>query len=276
MEDNVVLDWDDVYTIGHDKVDGEHQRLFELAKEVTNCKDDKIEIMQSIKELIKYTKFHFTNEEQYMKSINFLFLEEHKLLHKNIVSKINNLVQNINILTSNQIKTKLATLINKNIIKHILTEDKRVHHYRRDKNELKSIFSWKEKYQIAHYTIDTEHKKLFDIAMRALQYNVTGINIKKHIRDTINELYDYMRIHFEHEEEYMQSINYEGYEEHKDIHENIIEQLNTFIKQIPTLSTEKFERLLIEYMDVWLINHIIIEDRKIIASIEGLGGLTPN
>lgn len=270
MKNNTVLDWDDVYSIGHDKIDGEHQRLFELAKEVTNCKDDKNSIMKTIKELIKYTKFHFANEEQYMKSINFLFLDEHKILHKKMVEKINSLVKNINTLTTNEIKIQLSTIINKNIVQHILTEDKRVHHYRRDHKELKSIFSWKERYQIADYTIDTEHKKLFDIAAKALNYDAAGINIKLHIKNTITELYEYMKFHFEHEEEYMQLINYKEYPEHKDIHEEIINQLNSFIKQIPSLSIEKFERLLIEYMDVWLIQHIITEDTKIVASLEGI------
>jgi len=270
MEENTVLDWNDVYTIGHKEIDEEHQRLFQLAKEVTNCQDDKNEIMQAIKELIKYTKFHFAKEEQYMKSINFIFLDEHKIMHKEMVDKINNLVQNIHSLSTEEIKKKLSILINKNIVNHILTEDKRVHHYRRDQKELKDIFAWKEKYEIDNFEIDIEHKKLFDIAIKALNYDIKETNIKQHIRDTIAELYNYMKIHFEHEEAYMQEIQYEGYPEHKIIHDNIIEQLNAFIKKIPTLSTEKFERLLIEYMDVWLINHIITEDKKIIACFEGL------
>jgi len=273
MEKNTILKWNDVYSIGHEKIDEEHQKLFELAKNVTNCNDNKEEIMQNIKKLIKYTKFHFANEELYMKSINFVFLDEHKKLHKILIQKINDLVKNINNLTASEIKTQLSTLINTNVVNHILIEDKRVHHYRRDQKELKNIFSWKDKYQINDYTIDTEHQKLFDIASRALDYNFSKVNVKLHIKNTISELYEYMKVHFEHEEKYMQDINYEGYIEHKQIHDKIIEQLNIFIKQLPSLSTEKFERLLIEYMDVWLIQHIVIEDTKIIASLE-LEGLT--
>lgn len=273
MEKNTILKWNDVYSIGHEKIDEEHQKLFELAKNVTDCNDNKEEIMQNIKKLIKYTKFHFANEELYMKSINFVFLDEHKKLHKMLIQQINDLVKNINNLFPSEIKTQLSTLINTNVVNHILIEDKRVHHHRRDQKELKNIFSWKDKYQIHDYTIDKEHQKLFDIASRALDYNFSKVNVKLHIKNTIAELYEYMKIHFNHEEEYMQAINYEGYLEHKKIHENIIEQLNIFIKQLPTLSTEKFERLLIEYMDVWLIQHIVIEDTKIIASLE-LEGLT--
>jgi len=273
MGQTTVLDWNDVYYIGHETIDQEHQKLFELAKNVTNCNDNKEEIMQNIKKLIKYTKFHFANEELYMKSINFVFLDEHKKLHKMLIQQINDLVKNINNLFPSEIKTQLSTLINTNVVNHILIEDKRVHHHRRDQKELKNIFSWKDKYQIHDYTIDKEHQKLFDIASRALDYNFSKVNVKLHIKNTISELYEYMKVHFEHEEKYMQDINYKGYIEHKQIHDKIIEQLNVFIKQLPSLSTEKFERLLIEYMDVWLIQHIIIEDTKIIDSLE-LEGLT--
>ena len=161
MKETTVLDWNDVYSIGHETIDQEHQKLFELAKDVTNCNDNKEDIMSSIKELIKYTKFHFANEELYMKSINFIFLDEHKKLHKILIQQINDLVKNINNLSTSEIKTQLSTLININVVKHILIEDKRVHHYRRDQKELKNIFSWKDKYQINDYTIDTEHQKTF-------------------------------------------------------------------------------------------------------------------
>ena len=73
--------------------------------------------------------------------------------------------------------------------------EKDVSHVKRDKKTLRDIFSWKEKYQIGYYTIDVEHKKLFDIAMKALDYNIAGVDTKKHIKDIISELYDYMRIH---------------------------------------------------------------------------------
>ena len=263
MENCVLLNWNDVYKIGHEKVDEEHQKLFELANKVALCEDNKDEIMKAVKELIKYTKFHFANEEQYMKSINFVYLDEHKILHKNLVAQINNLLNNISSLSLEEIQKQLSSLININVVNHILTEDKRVHHQRRSHDELKDMFSWKDTYKIEYEDIDDEHHKLFDIAIKALNY--TDKNPKEHIRTILFELYDYMKIHFKHEEDYMQSINYFDFENHKKIHDNIIIQLNEFIKKIPTISMEKAERLLIEYMDVWLINHIITEDQKIIC-----------
>lgn len=258
------IDWSDVYNIGHEKVDSEHKKLFELANRVSDSIADKNAILKSVKELVKYTKFHFANEEQYMKSIAFPFLDEHKQLHKEIVDKVNIILTKFNSMTPDNITSELSILIKENIINHILTEDKRVHHFRRNREELIEIFQWKELYKIDNPQIDEEHKKLFDIALRTLEYQ--NKNIKQHIREVIIELYDYMKVHFKNEEEFMRSINYENLEEHIQLHETIIVHLNEFIKKLPTLSIEKFERLLIEYMDVWLINHIVCEDQKIVCT----------
>ena len=264
MSQNPKIAWSEVYKIGHEKVDSEHQKLFELTNKVTDCLDNKDSLLLSIKELVKYTKFHFTNEELYMKSINFPFLEEHKQLHQEIVNKVNKILAKLNSMETEEIVSELSLFIKENIINHILTEDKRVHHFRRNRKELIKIFQWKESYKIDNKQIDDEHKKLFDIALRTLEYKDT--NVKQHIRDVLIELYDYMKVHFTNEEQFMKSLNYENLEEHIQIHEKIIDNLNEFIKKLPTLSIEKFERLLIEYMDVWLINHIICEDQKILCS----------
>lgn len=264
MSQNPILDWKDVYKIGHEKVDSEHQKLFELANHITDNLEDKDAILKSVKELVKYTKFHFANEEQYMKSVNFPFLEEHKQLHKNMVDKVTSILAKLSTMKPADIASELLQFMKESIIKHILTEDKKVHHFRRNREELKEIFQWKELYKIDNKQIDDEHKKLFDIALRTLAYKDN--NMKQHIRDVLIELYDYMKVHFANEEQYMKSINYENLEEHMKIHEKIIVQLNEFIKKLPTLSIEEFERQLIEYMDIWLINHIICEDQKILTS----------
>jgi hemerythrin len=261
----MVLEWKDSFAVGHDAVDHEHKKLFALAKEITLCENDKEKTLNAVKELIKYTKFHFANEEIYMESVNFIYLEEHKKLHQNLVDGINTLIKNIKTLSQEEIISNLEIIINKNIVPHILTEDKRVHHYRRTRPELKELFCWKNKFLINHYDLDMEHKKLFDIALKALNGN-TELNIKEHIKKTIIELYDYMKFHFKHEEAYMQSVNYQNYEEHKILHEDIITEFNDFIKKLPSLTIEEFERQLIAYMDIWLINHIIIEDQKLMDS----------
>ncbi|QOG12966.1 bacteriohemerythrin [Arcobacter sp. FWKO B] len=254
--------WTQAYEIGHQKIDNEHKKLFELANDILHLDGNQDKIKLAIKELIKYTKFHFFNEENYMKSVEYDKIHEHQQMHKNIVDLLNELIDDLDYLPQQEISRQLNIFVNQYIVQHILIEDKKVHHFRRNRDELKDMFEWKDVYKINHNLIDTEHIHLFEIAFKALE-NCDSQDIKSHVRNIIIELYDYMKIHFEHEENFMKEIGYIDFDEHKMIHENIIIQINDFIKQISTLSLEEFERKLIEYIDIWLVNHIVYEDRKI-------------
>lgn len=146
---------------------------------------------------------------------------------------------------------------------HILTVDERFIYLTMDRNQSKKHFYWKNYYKIDNEMIDKEHEKLFDIAVKALEYKRNDGG-KKHIKETIQELYTYMKNHFQHEEDYMNSINYHESYDHSILHEKIIDEMNNFLKSIPKMNIEEIERTLVEFMDIWLINHILYEDRKII------------
>ncbi|MEA3288743.1 MAG: bacteriohemerythrin [Campylobacterota bacterium] len=258
------LVWDEIYSLGHEKVDHEHKKLFDIASQIAACGDDREKMIKSLKELIKYTKFHFKNEEQFMGSFNYPSLDDHIQLHKDIVDKLNTILKKIDSFSVEEFSEVLSKFIKENIINHILTVDKGVHYFKKDLATLKVLFKWKEIYKINDDMIDTEHKKLFDICIEAFNPNVK--DRKQHLRQIFQELYDYMKTHFEHEEEYMEKLEYHDVENHKKLHKVIIEQMNIFMKQIPKLTLDQAERKLIEYMDIWLINHIITEDKKIFHS----------
>lgn len=258
-----IISWDKGFSVGHEKIDGEHKKLFDIAGEIYKFRKDSKKILVLLKELVDYTKYHFKNEEIYMESIGYDDLKRHKALHKNIIENLTNTIKEINNYTLDELFDKLSFIVSHYIVQHILIEDKKFHHKRKTREELKSHFKWRGDYKIFNDMIDREHKELFDIALKALDYHNT--DIRTHIKITIQELYDYMKTHFEHEEAYMEEIAYPNIKEHKKLHEKIINQMNDFIKQLPKLNLEDFEKRLIEYMDIWLINHILYEDRKIIS-----------
>ncbi|WP_419763656.1 MAG: hemerythrin domain-containing protein [Arcobacter sp.] len=257
-----VIQWEKSFAIGHEKTDSEHKNLFDIAAKLNKYKNDSKKIVQIIKELADYTNFHFTNEEKFMKSINYEYFDEHRKLHKDIVKALNNTIREMVSLPKEEIVFKLNVLVNKNIVQHILIEDKKFHHTIRSRDELKDNFIWRSTYKLNEAQIDEEHKILFDIALKALDYNNT--NISSHLKITIKELYEYMKTHFEHEEEFMEKIKYPNLEEHKQCHQNIFKELHLFLKELPNLEVVDFEKKLIQFIDISLICHILYEDKKII------------
>lgn len=76
------------YLTGIEFIDKEHTRLFELADETYEVLHDDIsqdktsDIVRLVSELIDYTRVHFTHEEEYQKSINYPFYEQHAAQHR--------------------------------------------------------------------------------------------------------------------------------------------------------------------------------------------------
>ena len=82
------------YYIGIDMIDEEHKQLFKYADEAyellhdefTPDKYDKIDAI--LKNLHDYTVKHFTDEEQYMESINYKKLFTQKIQHQEFIHKL--------------------------------------------------------------------------------------------------------------------------------------------------------------------------------------------
>ena len=268
--DQEILIWRTEYNINNFKIDSEHQKLFAIAREVINVtklKDD-IEINTKLKEIITklfdYVNYHFKNEEEYMTEISYPESSNHKILHENILEMLKELISNINTLELDQIQKTLQEFIENYIIKHILNDDKRILLWNTSLDDLKTNFGWKDIYSLDNQKLDDEHKTLFKIAEEAFAVVEPELKHEK-IKNILNKLYEYMKVHFSHEEEYMQEINYPQFEIHKEIHENIVNTINEFVKQLATLSEDSFEKELAKLIDGTIVHHIVQEDKKIIS-----------
>lgn len=260
--------WKSEYNIGNLKIDQEHQKLFSLARKALslNAKGSKeviSELKEIIKELYTYVRVHFENEQDYMQKVHYPDLTNHKKIHGNILDMLNELIKQLNTLSLEVIEKKLFDFIEEYFINHIIMEDKKIHLWSTPLDELRKSFGWKDIYSVGNERIDHEHKKLFDIAQEA--FNIVDESKRAYkIKEVIIALYSYLQTHFEHEEDYMESISYPHLESHKKLHEAITHSMNDFLKKLPSLNIELFEKELARLIDIALVQHIIQEDRKII------------
>lgn len=85
------LVWQDRFNIGVDIVDNEHKKLFSILNRLFMYKAEEAKSQWVCQEGIKYFKDHamkhFTEEEQYMASIDYAGFETHRRLHDNFRQK---------------------------------------------------------------------------------------------------------------------------------------------------------------------------------------------
>lgn len=78
--------WRENFNTGVEILDKEHKKLFKIINKLFTFKEDKIvsqwACQESIKFFKKHTLNHFADEEAYMASIDYKWIEPHKRLHK--------------------------------------------------------------------------------------------------------------------------------------------------------------------------------------------------
>jgi len=87
------MDWKDQYSVENPLIDRQHQTLFALVNEVA----DKVktgnmpEIKGVINRLAAYTAEHFRDEEAIMRKAGYPGLEDHEMIHAELLEKVQDL-----------------------------------------------------------------------------------------------------------------------------------------------------------------------------------------
>ncbi|NLK27946.1 MAG: hemerythrin family protein [Clostridiales bacterium] len=127
------------------------------------------------------------------------------------------------------------------------------------------MYEMKPEYYTGIDFIDQEHARLFEIANEAYELLINEFIPDKYdyILHLVQELKDYTKYHFKHEEEYMESIGYKRILSQKVAHTDFIEKLDA----IDTDSIDENQKDvlldLIDFLAVWLVEHIYRKDKLI-------------
>jgi hemerythrin len=87
----MLIKWTEDLSVGHETLDQEHQKWIAILNDFyQGLKDGKSKekLIELVVAMLDYTKYHFSSEEKYMKSINFPDFDEHKEKHDFYVNRI--------------------------------------------------------------------------------------------------------------------------------------------------------------------------------------------
>lgn len=82
-----IIKWRDTYNTGVAQFDLEHHKIVELINimfEVVRDKSGREATEKACNDVLEYTVYHFTNEEQAMQEANYPALEEHRAEHSRL------------------------------------------------------------------------------------------------------------------------------------------------------------------------------------------------
>ena len=86
-----IIEWMDDFSVGINEFDNHHQYLIKLLNQTYDefiAGADDNALMPILDELIKYTDYHFTAEEQWMEANNYPRLHKHRGEHEYFVGRV--------------------------------------------------------------------------------------------------------------------------------------------------------------------------------------------
>ncbi|MCU7795941.1 MAG: bacteriohemerythrin [Candidatus Thiodiazotropha sp. (ex Semelilucina semeliformis)] len=125
---------------------------------------------------------------------------------------------------------------------------------------MSKFVEWSDTLSVGIEEIDEQHKVLVDLVnkMHEAIHQRHGSDV---VNSILKDLADYTRIHFAVEESLMRILNYPGYDEHKEIHEELLHSVVDLQDKVATgKKSIGFE--LMHFLKTWLTKHIMEEDMQ--------------
>lgn len=132
-------------------------------------------------------------------------------------------------------------------------------------------FVWQEEFRIGVDVIDKEHQRLFKIINKLFTLKEEEKNGQWACQEGIKFFRGHAEKHFADEEAYMESINYEGLEQHRAIHKGFRENTLPALEQ-ELAETDYSADAVDHFLGVcsgWLIGHTLTEDLSITGKSMG-------
>lgn len=247
-------------------IDDQHKTFFDyinLALEALEGSDDEaiVTAKNLMKKLRDYADFHFAEEEAHMRSNHDAELVRQIKEHEKFKKDIDAMAKDGDM--SKEKLSDMVTFLAKWLYKHILTSDTLI-----GKTRTNGRYTLTEEFMTKVDFVNEQHANLFEIINKGWDVLDDDMIFDKFdkIVTVLNELKLYTQRHFADEEEYMKSINYAGLEAQQTVHEAFIERVvNLDLAEIEEMdeNQDEYLRELLEFLNDWLINHILRMDTKI-------------
>jgi hemerythrin-like metal-binding protein len=122
------------------------------------------------------------------------------------------------------------------------------------------FIKWDTKYELNIQEIDSQHRSLFRLVNR-LHESLESTSTHLEIKDVLDELINYTKIHFRFEELFFARISFpaEDKELHKLEHRNFYFKITEFQQQLAK-NEDQLSITVLEFLKDWLSHHILITD----------------
>lgn len=124
-----------------------------------------------------------------------------------------------------------------------------------------SLVEWRDEFKIGIEEVDFEHQELIEL-INDLYKEAKKEGSSMAITDYLGEIFSKISAHFALEEKEMRELKYDQYEDHKQDHEQLLDNIRDIMDEyedISTLDEKEFGRRLTD----WFVNHFSTKDARL-------------
>lgn len=114
------------------------------------------------------------------------------------------------------------------------------------------VIEWRQGFKVNIDQVDEEHQHLFTL--------VKALNLDS-VDQTVEELLDYVVVHFSNEQALMEKSGYPAFEQHLKLHEEFAGHVADFLASGDDWTEERIQELR-RFLNKWLVGHIMTHDLR--------------
>lgn len=114
------------------------------------------------------------------------------------------------------------------------------------------VIEWRQGFKVQIDQVDNEHEHLFAL--------IKALNLAS-VENTVEELLDYVVVHFSNEQALMEKSGYPAFEQHMRLHEDFASRVAEFLGDGSAWSEERVQELR-RFLNKWLVGHILTHDLR--------------
>lgn len=124
-----------------------------------------------------------------------------------------------------------------------------------------SLLQWKPEYSVGIDSMDAEHREMIDL--------INGVYAKlgespdaQDIEGCLDDIFSTISLHFALEERLMRDNSYAEYEDHKENHEDLLDEIRELMDEF-VADPDSGSRLLERRLSNWFANHFATFDARL-------------
>ena len=124
-----------------------------------------------------------------------------------------------------------------------------------------SLIEWKDEFSVGVPAVDHEHRELISL-INDLHRSMQSSRSREGVVASLGEIYAQIAAHFALEEKIMRDTAYAAYREHKEDHEDLLDQLRDIMDRVEDDGSYDEQRLSAD-LERWFTEHFRTHDAKL-------------